>query len=380
MDQSQYSSLLDGVASVPDPRKARGKQLEWTYLWGVIASAMLANQRTPAAIAQWARDQAALLLAAFRPVRGRVPSETTIRRTLRQVDPLTLELQLAHASSQSQTAKASTPGPPPLQGQAIDGKYLRGVGAHGPPLELVSLVEHGTGRTLSQHPVPPQQHESRAVPKALAGRDLRGVVVTLDAGLAHAALARQILEQGGHYLMVIKRNQSQLYEDLALFFATPPLACEEPWRTGTTLNKGHGRLETRQRSCTADLDAYLVWPGVQQVLRRECERVELKSGKVSRAVTYAVTSIAAEEAPPLALEGWWRGHWTIENRVHYVRDVSMDEDGQQMRTGNAPQALAALRNMVIKLVREAGWRNIAAALRHFANVPTEALALIGAHI
>jgi predicted transposase YbfD/YdcC len=365
---------------VPDPRKARGKQLEWSFLWGVIASAMLANQRTPAAIAQWARDQAALLLTAFRPARRRIPSETTIRRTLRQVDPLALEHQLARVSAQAHKAKQASPQSPPLQGQAIDGKYLRGVGAHGPPLELVSLVEHGTGRTLSQHPVPLQQHESRAVPKVLAGRDLRGVVVTLDAGLAHPALAQQILEQGGHYLMGIKRNQSQLYEDLTLFFATPPLACEEPWRTGTTLNKGHGRLETRQLSCTADLDDYLVWPGVQQALRRECGRLDLKSGKVSRAVTYALTSIAADEATPLELEGWWRGHWTIENRVHYVRDVTMGEDGQQMHTGNAPQALAALRNTVITLVREAGWRNIAAALRHFANVPAEALALIGAHI
>ena len=114
------------------------------------------------------------------------------------------------------------------------------------------------------------------------------------------------------------------------------------------------------------------------MLRRECERIELKTGKVSRAVTDALTSIALSDATPLELEGWWRGHWTIENRVHYVRDVSIGEDAHQMRTGNAPQALAALRNTLIKLLRRAGWTNLAAALRHFANAPAEALPFIGA--
>ncbi len=95
MDQLQYSNVLAGVQMVPDPRKAQGKRLEWSFLWGVITSALLCNQRTPAAIAQWARDQATLLLAAFRPAHGRVPSESTIRRTLRHVDIGALEQHLA---------------------------------------------------------------------------------------------------------------------------------------------------------------------------------------------------------------------------------------------------------------------------------------------
>jgi len=378
MDQRQYSKLVDGLRAVPDPRHARGKQLEWTFLWGVIVCAMLSNQRTPAAMAQWARQQAAVLLAAFRPARGRVPSESTSRRTLRQVDIAALEAQRAQLTP---APRVSTPAArlPALQGQAIDGKYLRGVGAHGQPLELVSLVDHRSGHVLAQTAVAAHAHESRAVPELLAGRDLRGVVVTLDAGLADPHLATQILQQGGQFLMVIKRNHRQLYEEVTWFFDTPPLPCDPPWREATTLNKGHGRVETRAGTCTADLDDYLAWPGVQQVLRRVCERIELKTGKVSRAVTYALTSVAPTEATPLELEGWWRGHWTIENRVHYVRDVSMGEDAQQMHTGNAPQALAALRNTLLKLLRCAGWTNIAAALRHFAGAPREALLFIGAN-
>jgi len=137
--------------------------------------------------------------------------------------------------------------------------------------------------------------------------------------------------------MVVKRNRRQLYDELTWFFDTPPLRCDRPWRTVRTVNKGHGRLETRWLTCTDDLDDYLSWPGVQQVLRRECERVTLKTGAVTRAVTYALTSLAASEVTPDELAALWRGHWTIENRRHYVRDVTLGEDGCQMRERSTPR-------------------------------------------
>ena len=139
--------------------------------------------------------------------------------------------------------------------------------------------------------------------------------------------------------MVVKRNRRQLYDELGWFFDTPPLPCDRPWRSLTTVNKGHGRLETRQLTCTDDLDDYLHWPGVQQVLRRACERVVLKTGEVTHAISYAVTSLPACAATVDELAALWRGHWSIENRRHYVRDVTLGEDACQMHTGQAPQAL-----------------------------------------
>jgi hypothetical protein len=175
-----------------------------------------------------------------------------------------------------------------------------------------------------------------------------------------------------------KRNHHQLDEELTWCFDTPPLPCDPPWREATTITKGHGRVETRQVTCTADRADYRRWPGVQHVLRRACERLELNTGKVSQAVTYALTSLPVTATTPLQLEGYWRGHWTIENRVHDVRDVSRGEDAHQLPTGNAPQALAALRHPLLTLLRWAGWHNIAAALRQFAGAPQEALRFIGA--
>lgn len=371
MDRPQYSSVMARVAAVPDPRQPRGKQLEWDFIWGVIVRGLFNQHRSPAAIAQWAQRQAASLVAAFHPARGRVPSESTLRRALQHVDVGALEAQVA-----SVPADPVLP-PPTLQGHAIDGKHVRGAGAHGCPTVLVSLVAHTSTQVLAQTAVRHKRHESSAVPPLLTGRDLTGHVITMDAGLTQPKLAAQIRAQGGHYLMVVKRNRRQLYDELTWFFDVAPLPCDRPWRETITVNKGHGRLETRRLTCTDDLDDFLTWPGVQQVLRRECERVILKTGAVTRAVTYALTSVAASESTPDALAALWRGHWSIENRRHYVRDVTLGEDACHMHRGQAPQALAALRNALISLLRNAGWRNIAAGLRHYSTSLHDALRFIG---
>jgi predicted transposase YbfD/YdcC len=375
MDQPHYSSLMAVLTGLPDPRKARGKQFEWDFLWGVIATALLNQQRGAAAIAHWAGRQATPLLAAFRPAKGRVPSEATIRRALQCVDLVALERQVAQLQ-QPQAPLLPQPLDQPL-GYAIDGKHVRGAGAHGHPTVLVSLVAHQTTQVIAQTAVAKKRHETQAVPTLLRERDLQGMVITMDAGLTQPKLATQIRQQGGHYLMVVKRNRRQLYDELTWFFSTPPAPCDRPWRGVTTVSKGHGRLETRTLTCTDELDDYLLWPGVQQVMRRETERLILKTGEVTRAVTYGVTSLRAQDATPEQLAGLWRGHWAIENRRHYVRDVTLGEDACQMHVGSAPQALAALRNSLLSLVRQAGWHNIAAGLRHYGTSVTDALQLIG---
>lgn len=120
------------------------------------------------------------------------------------------------------------------------------------------------------------------------------------------------------------------------------------------------------------------WPGVGQVMRRRRERVIMATGEIQRETAYAVTSLTPRQAGARALETLWRGHWGIENRVHYVRDVTMGEDAGQAYTGSTPQAMAALRNTAIGLLRHEGWTRIADALRHYAAHPRGALAAIGA--
>lgn len=106
------------------------------------------------------------------------------------------------------------------------------------------------------------------------------------------------------------------------------------------------------------------------------ERRARRKGRAQHEVRYAITSQGVEVGPDRLL-AQVRGHWSIENRLHYVRDVSFGEDGSQVRKGSAPQVMAALRNAVIGILRQAGWANIAAGLRHYAWRPGAALSLLG---
>lgn len=119
----------------------------------------------------------------------------------------------------------------------------------------------------------------------------------------------------------------------------------------TTGNKGHGRLEVRTLERLTGLNGYLDWPGVAQILRR----THLRTGHTTGQVRYAITSLTAEQVSPAQLARLWRNHWTVENQVHHVRDVSFGADAGRVRTGNAVEALAALRKAIMALSRFEGW-------------------------
>lgn len=122
---------------------------------------------------------------------------------------------------------------------------------------------------------------------------------------------------------------------------------------------------------------YLDWPGQQQVFRVEREVVHLSTGEVEQETVYGVTSLGIARADAERLLQLVRHHWHIENRSHWVRDVTFDEDRSQVRVGSIPQVMAALRNTAIGLLRSTGATNIAAATRRMAARPTEALTLLG---
>jgi predicted transposase YbfD/YdcC len=337
MDQQQYSTLLAAVAEVPDPRAARGKQHSWTLIVTIICAALASGQQSGRAIGQWAREHALELLSALQPVRGRLPSEATLRRALRQLDVTALEARIVAFGAQATSPHAGcilSPQGEVLQAQAIDGKTVCGASAHGEKLHLVSLVAHDTAHLLAQTAVATKSSEQRVAPKLLRGRTGPGTVTTMDALLTQRKLAAQIVAAGGYYLMIVKRNQRQLYDDLALFFQIPPIAADnEQWDSVTTFEKQHGRLEQRTLECSTGLCDYLSWPGAAQVLRRTCERQVISTGKYSCEVSYGLTNLTPREAQAPELEALWRGHWTIENRGHYVRDVSLGEDAHQAHCG-----------------------------------------------
>lgn len=174
-------------------------------------------------------------------------------------------------------------------------------------------------------------------------------------------------------MLRVKANQPTLYEGIALLFADPGLVV-----TRARQRDRHGdRWEVRELAVSEELNAWAQWPSLAQVGRlvHTCRR----KGKTRREISYVITSLSPEQANPGRLLELVRGHWGIENRLHWVRDVTFDEDRCQVRSGAAPQVMAGLRNLVIGLLRRGGVSNIAAALRTLAGQPHRALALVTAH-
>jgi predicted transposase YbfD/YdcC len=380
----QYSGMLERFKDVPDPRSRHNRIYPWELLWGLIGAAMASACQTPAAIARWLREHHDDLLAVLPPSVVRLPCEATIRRTLASVDADKLDAAVTPRPTPTPAAAQQPAVEPParLCGQAIDGKTVRGVTRDGHPCLLVSLVEHSSATVLAQQQVAHKRDERSAVPALLAGRNLCGVVITLDALHTLKSTARTILAQGGDYLMVIKKNQASLYEFVDLLFGLPAHPADhEVWdQAGPTVEKGHGRLETRTLiSGNAHIED-VEWPGVAQVIRRDCERLELKSGKLTREVSYGLTSLSPSRAHAARLEALWRGHWTIENRVHYVRDVSFGEDRGHAAAGSTPRALASVRNALLELFRQAGWRLVPDALAHYGASVQRAFSLVGLNV
>lgn len=201
---------------------------------------------------------------------------------------------------------------------------------------------------------------------------LRGQLVTTDALHCQREFCQQVLDEGGDYLVIVKGNQKQLYEDIALLFDDPPPG--EAFAKAEQRDRHGDRHEVRRLWASGALQGYLDWPGARQV--GKVERETWRKGKQTREVRYTMTSLGLEIGPDQLLRHI-RGHWGIENRLHYVRDVTFGEDASQVRTGSAPQVMSALRNVVIGILRQAGYTNIASALRQNGWQRGAALRLLG---
>ena len=193
--------------------------------------------------------------------------------------------------------------------------------------------------------------------------------------LTQRHVAQTIVDKGGDYVMIVKENQPQLRADIALVFAQPPWG--DVQETASTVDLGHGRIEQRTLTASTALAGIPPWPGLAQVFQLERQVTNKKTGEERSEVVYGVSSLVAERTTPSQLLALVRGQWQIENRSHWVRDVTFDEDRSQVRCGSIPQVMAALRNTAIGLLRAAGYANIAAACRRFAAQPELALTLIG---
>lgn len=362
--------LLEVLRSVPDPRDRRGRRYP---LWGLLAVAILATaagMRSIAGIATWVRTAPLELLAEF-GLRAR-PSEKTLRTVLARVDAADLDQRLG-AYFAALTSTGSEGG---LVAVALDGKTVRGArtsGGRAP--HLVSVFAHHARLVLGQLAIAAKSNEIPAARKLLRASGMTGLLVTLDAMHTQVATARLICGTlKSHYLMVAKDNQPGL---VARIMAMPWMKVPVVHRESDD-KPSHGRLETRTLKVLT-VARGIGFPHARQIFQITRERFEISTGKHSVETVYGICSLAFENAEPHQIAKWLRQHWGIENCVHYVRDVTWDEDRSTVRTGAAPQVMAALRNASMGLHRLHGADNIAEACRTTAFSPDRGAHMLYGH-
>jgi predicted transposase YbfD/YdcC len=364
------------LSTVTDPRKRRGVRHGLVTLLSVAVCAVAAGARSFVAIAEWAADLPVEAAAAL-GIHAAAPSESAVRRLVQRLDPDRFDTAVGVWIQQLSGALAPAGRRRVL---AVDGKTLRGsrtteaAGRH-----LLAIIDHDSATVLGQRNVDGKTSEITELVPLLEGLtglnssgDLTGVVITADALHTQREHVEHLHARGAHWLLTVKGNQPRLRRQLAGL----------PWRQievdHRTVGNAHGRREIRTLKVVT-IAAGIEFPHAAQAIQvtRKTRPLRAPNTRKWRTETvYAITDLLPYQARPEELATWLRGHWHIENKLHWVRDVTFAEDHSQVRTGNAPQVMATFRNLAISLHRLAGATNIAAALRHHARNATRPIQLV----
>lgn len=377
--EASGGSVPDCFAAVPDPRKRRGRRHSLPCILALVLTAMLHGKTKLADITAWiaAADQGTLAALGARTGSSgsRIPPcGKTVTRLLG-----TLGAQALADAAAGYLAAAIPQQPPayPAAGPVLqpslncDGKEARGaIRPDGTSPFLLSAAAGGV--VIAEREIGAKTNEIPQIGPMLTGLDQRvplaGWVITADALHTQRKLARLICQDlGAHYVFTVKDNQPHLTAALQrLNWARA--------RRHVTRDTGHGRREKRTH-LVMDAPAGIrkLFPHVAQVARvtrtrtvTRWKRTGRKRARVTETSTetvYLITSLTAREAAPAHLAAYIRGHWGIENKIHWVRDVTLREDASTARAGSRPRALATLRNLLIGLIRQACHDSIAGTIR-----------------
>jgi len=370
-------SVYDRFCQLTDLRSVHGKRYELEGVLTIIVFAKLCGEDRPMGIAEWAKYRQEELVKMLGLRWTSMPHHNTYRRILAY-----------HVYEQEVARLVGEYNQCGEQGEvyALDGKARRGMRKKDEEgLEYgLSVYDVQQGKVLSQVEVGRKENEIVQAPNALKSVEISQKVITADAMHTQRGLATQILEAQGEYVFPVKENQPQLYKNIQALFAPeypkPGFGkIQTDFLTAQTVNKGHGRIETRTITTSEMLNTYSGWPGLAQVYRLERQFQWWRNGtcyRTSCEVEFGITSLTRQEASPKQLLQIRRSHWGIETGLHYRRDVTLKEDATRMTVGNTGKVMASLNNLVLALARQAGFHNTAQARRWFAADLSRALTLL----
>jgi Transposase len=401
------AGLLACFAAVPDPRDRRGRRHSLASILGLCTAAVLAGEVDLVGITAWVSAAPQQLLAAMGLRRNGfgeyvAPHPDTIERVFAALaaqdlaDQVGAHLLAGHLAAHEVPAAepgsdpwaAGPDGPVLRPGLAVDGKAIRGaVGPDGAIPYLFAAATHEDCVVVAERAIGPKSNEVPQFQPLLRGladtMDLTGWVITMDAGHTVRAHARFVVaELHAHYIMIIKENTPRLFERVnVLDWEAAPVQ-------HVSTDTGHGRREKRTIR-VLDVPADVDFPYARQVflIERTTERMVYRRAKNSKKLkktmvkhcvaVLGITSLTAAQATPEHLATYVRAHWSIENKIHWVRDVTFSEDASRVRTDSRPRIMATLRNLAIGLIRQAGHTKIAATIRKIRHRPHLIYALMG---
>jgi predicted transposase YbfD/YdcC len=374
--ESEAFSVYQAMTALVDTRGKKGKRYSLALILTFVLLAKLAGETTLQGITDWIRFRSGWLQQVLPETRATFPCVATYSNVLRSVDPAQVTQMLMDLLTRVRAEKRAKDEQTHV---VLDGKTLRGTQGHlaedQKKMHHVNLYEAKTGVVLKEHMVAEKEGELTQMEVFLTPLLLQGRIISSDALYTQKRFCQNVIASRGDYLLFAKGNQPTLLQDLCLFFGEPPLDCLD-WRTDSTIEKGHGRLTSRMIQVSTELNDFLArdWYGVGQVfcLRR---RVEYPL-KCTQEYVYGITSLTPQQADPLRLLEVIRDHWSIENRLHYRRDVTLAEDACQVRKGSAPHALATLNSFVLALFDFFGVGNAKQHMRYLDAQPHRAVQLL----
>jgi predicted transposase YbfD/YdcC len=382
------ASIYTALEKVEDGRKKKGKRYPLALILTLLLLGKLAGETTIDAIIDWVnykRNDLRKLLSWPK----RFPSNKTYSRALASCNDEELVEILAGVIEKARGVEKCGDEPSRLVRQkedenkinhlAADGKTLRGTLDHAkevmPSVHILYLYDCSTGITTQHYVYKNDESEISAAKEVLKTGLIKGSVVTTDALYTFKQWCAWMHARGAYYLVVVKKNTPVLYQNLEDFFGDPDILKYE-CDYFKKVQKGHGRLETREIWTSTQLSIFLEkeWSGVAQVSM--IRKTVIEKGEKTITFRYGMTNLPKDMANAERVLELRQNHWRIENRSNYRRDVTLGEDACQVRINKAPEVLAALNGGILALMDFLGVKNLAKQMRYYASNPQDALKLL----
>lgn len=334
--------FLDFFNSLDDPRSTRNRLYTMSEILLCTLSAAICGAEGWQDVEDFGKAKIDYL-SQFLPYKNGIPSDDTFRRFYRALDPGHFQ-ELFRSWIKSLHIKNGD-----KNVIAIDGKASRhSFDGDGNMLHMVSAYATEARLVLAQEKVSEKSNEITAIPKLLEWLDIKGNIITIDAMGCQFEIGDLILKKEGHYIFSLKGNQGNFFDDIQFFLSdSKQIAKLEMYED---YDKGHGRIETRTCWVCTDVswlqEAHPRWKSIQSIIRIDSVR-DIK-GKISTETRFYISSMIASTQKFLSAI---RSHWAIENNLHWVLDMSFNDDHSRIRKENAPQVMAIVRHIALNLLQ-----------------------------